>query len=188
MQATTAVEDRALPLPTLGRVGLARLPDGRRLHLNDGPIDLILDADKPDYLARLRDAGGVPMSFNWEGRIRVRAWKDVKWVNLRVRQRDTPDGTLWDGIMLNVTQSHLRESQLLNLSSDLRQIASHLESVREAERAATESKQTLVSQLGHDIRTPLASLGATAELLAVGESDPVRRERLAVIRAKVGQI
>lgn len=67
-------------------------------------------------------------------------------------------------------------------------LRAQLTRAREAERAATESKQTLVSQLGHDIRTPLASLGATAELLAVGESDPVRRERLAVIRAKVGQI
>lgn len=67
-------------------------------------------------------------------------------------------------------------------------LRAQLTRAREAERAANESKRTLVSQLGHDIRTPLASLGATAELLAVGESDPVRRERLAVVLAKVGQI
>lgn len=59
---------------------------------------------------------------------------------------------------------------------------------RDAERAAQESKRTLVSQLGHDIRTPLASLGAAAELLTVGETDPVRRERLAVVLAKTHQI
>lgn len=59
---------------------------------------------------------------------------------------------------------------------------------RAAEQAAHESKRTLVSQLGHDIRTPLASLGATAELLAVTEADPARRERLDVVLAKTRQI
>lgn len=67
-------------------------------------------------------------------------------------------------------------------------LRSQLTRAREAERAATDSKRTLVSQLGHDIRTPLASIGATAELLAVGEEDAVRRERLDVVLAKVAQI
>jgi len=96
--------------------------------------DLILDADKSDYLARLRDAGGVPMSFNWEGRIRVRAWKDVKWVNLRVRRHDTPAGTLWDGIMLNVTQSREAEAEIRRQRAQLAALAAHVESAKEQER------------------------------------------------------
>ncbi|CDW92906.1 Histidine kinase [Thiomonas sp. CB2] len=72
--------------------------------------------------------------WNWEGRLHTP--HGLKWVNVRARTRSinafAAEST---GIMLNVTQSHLRESQLLNLSSDLRRIASHLESVREAERA-----------------------------------------------------
>ena len=67
-------------------------------------------------------------------------------------------------------------------------LRAQLTRAREAERAATDSKRALVSQLGHDIRTPLASIGATAELLAVGEEDAVRRERLSVVLAKVAQI
>ncbi|HQT00782.1 MAG: hypothetical protein B7Y26_07840 [Hydrogenophilales bacterium 16-64-46] len=97
-------------------------------------VDLILDADRPDYLARLAEAGGVPMSFNWEGRIRVRAWKDVKWVNLRVRRRDTPDGTLWDGIMLNVTQSREAEAEIRRQRAQLAALTAHVESAKEAER------------------------------------------------------
>jgi signal transduction histidine kinase len=96
--------------------------------------DLILDADKPDYLARLAEADGVPMSFNWEGRIRVRAWKDVKWVNLRVRRRDTPDGTLWDGIMLNVTQSREAEAEIRRQRAQLAALTAHVESAKEQER------------------------------------------------------
>lgn len=96
--------------------------------------DLILDADKPDYLARLAEAGGVPMSFNWEGRIRVRAWKDVKWVTLRVRRRDTPDGTLWDGIMLNVTRSREAEAEIRRQRARLAALTAHAETAREQER------------------------------------------------------
>lgn len=97
-------------------------------------VDLILDADRPDYLARLADANGVPMSFNWEGRIRVKAWKDVKWVNLRVRRRDTPAGTLWDGIMLNVTQSREAEAEIRRQRAQLAALTAHVESAKEQER------------------------------------------------------
>ncbi|MEW6119200.1 MAG: ATP-binding protein [Pseudomonadota bacterium] len=96
--------------------------------------DLILDADKPDYLAQLAEAGGVPMSFNWEGRIHIKAWKDVKWVNLRVRRRDTPEGTLWDGIMLNVTQSREAEAEIRRQRAQLAALAAHVETVKEQER------------------------------------------------------
>ena len=72
--------------------------------------------------------------WNWEGRLHTQ--HGLKWVNVRARTRSldalTAEST---GIMLNVTHSHQRESQLLTLSTDLRQTASHLESVREAERA-----------------------------------------------------
>lgn len=35
----------AAAVPLSGRARMARLPDGRRLHLQDGPIDLVIDAD-----------------------------------------------------------------------------------------------------------------------------------------------
>lgn len=97
-------------------------------------VDLILDADKPDYLARLAEAGGVPMSFNWEGRIRIPAWKDVKWVNLRVRRRDTPEGAWWDGIMLNVTRSKEAEAEIRRQRAQLAALTAHVETVKEQER------------------------------------------------------
>ena len=79
-------------------------------------------------------ASAAAGSWNWEGRLQTP--HGLKWVNVRARTR-TVDALTTEstGVMLNVTQTHLRESQLRNLSTDLRQIASHLESVREAERA-----------------------------------------------------
>lgn len=95
---------------------------------------LILDEDKADYLDRLDTAGGGHLTFNWEGRIWMEAWKDVKWVNLRVGQRDTPDGPVWDGIMLNVTKSRLAEAEIRRSRAQLSALAAHVESVKEQER------------------------------------------------------
>ena len=95
---------------------------------------LILKEDKPDYMARLEAAGGVPMSFNWEGRIWMDAWKDVKWVNLRVTRRETTEGQTWDGIMLNVTHSKLAEAEIRRSRFQLSALAAHVETIKERER------------------------------------------------------
>jgi two-component system sensor histidine kinase UhpB len=97
-------------------------------------FELIMEQDKADYLARLAKAGGSHMTFNWEGRLWMEAWKDVKWVNIRVSQRETPDGLIWDGIMLNVTHSKLAEAEIRRSRAQLSALASHVESVKEQER------------------------------------------------------
>ncbi|MFP5417517.1 MAG: ATP-binding protein [Gammaproteobacteria bacterium] len=95
---------------------------------------LIVKEDRGDYLARLEAAGGVPMSFNWEGRIWLDAWKDIKWVNIRVTRRETPHGLTWDGIMLNVTHSKLAEAEIRRSRFQLSALAAHVETIKERER------------------------------------------------------
>lgn len=95
---------------------------------------IILDEDRPDYEARLAEAGGVHLTFNWVGRIWMEAWKDVKWVNLRVSRRDTPAGPIWDGIMLNVTHSKQAEAEIRESRAQLAALAAHVETARERER------------------------------------------------------
>lgn len=97
-------------------------------------FELIMEEDKADYLAKRDKAGGGHMTFNWEGRIWMEAWKDVKWVNIRVSQRDTPDGPIWDGILLNVTHSKLAEAEIRRSKAQLSALTSHVESVKERER------------------------------------------------------
>ncbi|MCE1178413.1 MAG: HAMP domain-containing histidine kinase [Micrococcales bacterium] len=55
---------------------------------------------------------------------------------------------------------------------------------RERETEARESRKHLVTSLSHDIRTPLATIEATTELLRLGDPDP----RLGVIADKARQI
>ena len=95
---------------------------------------LILKEDRDDYLARLAEAGGVHLGFNWEGRLWMKDWKDVKWVTIRVSQRTSADGALWDGIMLNVTHSKLAEAEIRRSRAQLSALAAHVEAVKEQER------------------------------------------------------
>ena len=59
---------------------------------------------------------------------------------------------------------------------------------REAERQATQSKKELVASLSHDIKTPVASIKAVAELMSVTAAEEKDGQRLEIIRAKADQI
>ena len=46
-------------------------------------LSLVLAEDRPAYLESMQSSAHSLWSWNWEGRIWVEAWKDVKWINLR---------------------------------------------------------------------------------------------------------
>ena len=59
---------------------------------------------------------------------------------------------------------------------------------RESERKANESKKELVASLSHDIKTPLASIKAMAEVLCVRNPEPAVVTKLEMINGKADQI
>ena len=63
-----------------------------------------------------------------------------------------------------------------------------LKRARENERAADRSKKELVASLSHDIKTPVASIKATVELMQVGAKSEKEQEQLRQIGAKAEQI
>jgi signal transduction histidine kinase len=63
-----------------------------------------------------------------------------------------------------------------------------LSKARESERAANESKKELVASLSHDIKTPVASIKAVSEIMAVKCQDESEKRQLAVINSKADQI
>ena len=95
---------------------------------------LIMEEDKADYLARMAEVGGDHLCFNWEGRIWMKDWRDVKWISIRVSRRKVREGTVYDGIVLNVTHSKQAEAEIRYSKSQLSALAAHMESVKEAER------------------------------------------------------
>jgi len=63
-----------------------------------------------------------------------------------------------------------------------------LKKARENERNADRSKKELVASLSHDIKTPVASIKATTELLLLSAENEKERKQLEQIEAKAEQI
>ena len=61
---------------------------------------------------------------------------EVKWINLRCSPRRTENGTQWEGIIFNITQSKLADLEIRRSKSQLRELSSHIQDVREQERIA----------------------------------------------------
>lgn len=63
-----------------------------------------------------------------------------------------------------------------------------LKRAREQERLANQSKKELIAQLSHDIKTPIASIKAVAEVMSVSASEPKIQNQLAIIESKADQV
>ncbi|HZW14152.1 MAG TPA: PAS domain S-box protein [Noviherbaspirillum sp.] len=98
-------------------------------------LELILPEDRQSYLESMRTSAAEMKEWNWEGRIRIEKWKDIKWINLRSTPRALPGGGVqWDGIMTNITQSKLEEVEIKRSRAQLAELSAHVETVKEKER------------------------------------------------------
>ncbi|MES2127366.1 MAG: histidine kinase [Pseudomonadota bacterium] len=98
-------------------------------------LRLILEEDQPSYLAALQASAANLSAWNWEGRIWIDAWKDVKWINLRSSPQPVKGGVLWDGIMTNITTSRTERLEVKQSRARLAELTAHIEQVKEEERA-----------------------------------------------------
>lgn len=58
----------------------------------------------------------------------------------------------------------------------------------EREAAANRSKQELVAELSHDIKTPVATIKATCEVMEIKHKDPDVQDKVAVIKSKASSV
>lgn len=58
----------------------------------------------------------------------------------------------------------------------------------EREAAANRSKQELVAEISHDIKTPVATIKATCEVMEVKYKDPDVQEKVSVIKSKAASV
>ena len=63
-----------------------------------------------------------------------------------------------------------------------------LKASREREEAAVKSRKELVAELSHDIKTPVASIKAMAEVMSLTARDDAERDTIAAINGKADQI
>jgi two-component system sensor histidine kinase UhpB len=128
-----------------GRISFPYLSDGCAALLGMAPgelqadptrfLALILEEDRTAYLASMQASSSTLSDWNWEGRIHIEAWHDVKWISLRASPRRSGDVMLWDGIMTNITASKTAQLDAERTRVSLDELRSHSELAREQERA-----------------------------------------------------
>lgn len=97
---------------------------------------LILPDDIAGYRAAMAASAADLSAWNWEGRIHIAAWNDVKWINLRATPHPLPGGVIqWDGIMTNISASRHEQEEARRSHERLLELTAHIEQAKEDERA-----------------------------------------------------
>src|SRR5471030_795499 len=147
-------------------------------------LNLILADDRKAYLDSMQASAAALWSWNWEGRIWVDAWKDVKWINLRCTPHALADGAVrWDGIMTNISESKQEQLEVRHSRARLAELSAHAERVKEQER--TRIAREIHDELGGNLTAiKMAVAMLAARLDEVGDY-PALREKTDYVDALV---
>ncbi|HSY30337.1 MAG TPA: histidine kinase, partial [Burkholderiaceae bacterium] len=132
-------------------------------------LSQILPEDRPSYLESMRQSAVEIKGWNWEGRIWVEAWKDIKWINLRATPRKlTGDAIQWEGIMTNISDSKLEQAEITRSRAQLAELSAHVEAVKEKER--TRIAREIHDDLGGNLTAIKMALALLTRRLPTGDS------------------
>ncbi len=102
-------------------------------------LDRLTEDDRPALLEALDRSARQMKPLNWEGRLRIDAWRDIKWINLRATpMHRTGGGVRWTGMMTNITQGKRLQEEIRQSRQQLAALAAHVDEVKEQERRRIE--------------------------------------------------
>ncbi|MBA5639736.1 histidine kinase [Duganella sp. LX20W] len=132
-------------------------------------LALILEPDRLSYLDAMHTSATTLASWNWEGRIWIEAWKDIKWINLRATPHALPGGGVrWEGIMTNITESRREQQEVRQSRARLAELTAHIEKVKEQER--TRIAREIHDDLGGNLTAIKMALAMLAARLPEGDT------------------
>jgi signal transduction histidine kinase len=147
-------------------------------------LELILADDRAAYLEAMRASAAALWSWNWEGRIWVDAWKDVKWINLRGTPHALADGAVrWDGIMTNITASKQEQLEVRQSRARLAELSAHTDRVKEQER--TRIAREIHDELGGNLTAIKMAVAMLAARLDEAGAPAALREKTDYVDALV---
>ena len=132
-------------------------------------VDLVLDDERAGLIESMEASRNSGLEWNWEGRIRVPGWADIKWINLRATPRKLTDGRMvWDGLVQNISLAKRREATIATARDQIATLAAHQERAREDERLR------LARELHDDVGGNLAGLKMQLSMLMAALPGPLR--------------
>ncbi|MHB1676706.1 MAG: PAS domain-containing sensor histidine kinase [Sulfuriferula sp.] len=101
--------------------------------------ELFLNLVMADDVSNFKDSMKVSMqrqlTWNWQGRIWIEDWQDIKWISIRATPHQLSTGaTMWDGVITNITHMKLEEIEVKRSRAQLAELSSHIQQVKEQER------------------------------------------------------
>lgn len=153
-------------------------------HPDMGLRSLVHSDDRADY-HRVQDQALITDSdWSWQGRILTRQGEQ-RWADIKASTRKLNDGrVVWDGIVWDITQSKQIELELASSQENLRELAAHLESVREEEKA----------RIAREVHDELGQMLTVLKLetsmceLAYADLDPGLKDRLDSMKRLIAQL
>jgi len=158
------------------------LSDGSKAVLGLSPEELcqnpkqfysIMNArDHSTLNARLKVSAKDLCVLDWEGRVWIDGWQDNKWINLRATPRKLGNGVIiWDGIMLNITQSKKEKFYIEQSRRDLAELTAHINTIREDERKKI--AREIHDDLGGNLTAIKIGLSSMINRLNTGKDIPL---------------
>lgn len=144
--------------------------------------DLILPEDRASYWASMHASARDLKAWNWDGRIWIEEWQDIKWINLRATPRILPNhGVQWDGIMTNITASKQEQSEIKRSRAQLAELSAHIDTVKEQER------MRIAREIHDDLGGNLTAIKMALLLLArrCDPNDELAKEKVGYIDSLV---
>jgi signal transduction histidine kinase len=121
-------------------------------------------------------------NWNWEGRIWIEKWKDIKWINLRATPRALNEHSVqWEGIMTNITSSKLEQEEIMRSRAQLAELSAHIDTVKEKER--TRIAREIHDDLGGNLTAIKMALALLTRRLPV--KTPELTEKAAYVESLV---
>ncbi len=97
--------------------------------------DLILPEDRASYYESMHESAQMQSHWQWEGRIWVEQWSEIKWIHLRAVPRQLADqSVVWEGIITDITTRKLIDVELHLYRQRLNELSAHIERIKEQER------------------------------------------------------
>lgn len=137
-------------------------------------FDMIIEEDQGSWMQNIRASSQQLSVLNWEGRVVIDSWCDIKWINVRATpQISGTQGIEWAGLMTNITLSKTLEDEICHSRAQLAELTTHLTNVKEKERARIE--RDLHDDLGGNLTALKMMLAQLTKRLPADNLDLAQR-------------
>lgn len=184
LERATPADEANFAFISEGSEALVGYPARELLETGRGIRGLVHPEDRAGYLACQQAALAAVCDWHWQGRILTRDGQ-VRWADIKAGARRLEDGrAIWDGVVWDISRNKQTELDLAASRARLRELAAHLESVREEEKAR------IAREVHDELGQVLTVLKFEISLCEVGYGglDPGLNERLQAMKRLLVQL